>query len=75
MRKNYDAGSFEARVISGVLDSISAGILLYTGLVEMLAKDFLFNLKLKLMRKRKVALRVVYVLLGTGLMVLLAKWA
>jgi len=43
VRTTYNAGSFTANVISGVLDATSAGILLYTGLVELLARDFLFN--------------------------------
>jgi zinc transporter 1/2/3 len=75
LRRSYDAGSFEANVVSGVLDSISAGILIYTGLVEMLAKDFLFNSEMKTKGKREVGVLVCYVLLGAGLMALLAKWA
>lgn len=75
LRRSYDAGSFEANVVSGVLDSISAGILVYTGLVEMLAKDFLFNSEMKTKGKREVGVLVFYVLLGAGLMALLAKWA
>jgi len=75
LRRSYDAGSFEANVVSGVLDSISAGILIYTGLVEMLAKDFLFNSEMKTKGKREVGVLVFYVLLGAGLMALLAKWA
>ncbi|KAL4732788.1 hypothetical protein ACLX1H_001808 [Fusarium chlamydosporum] len=43
VRTTYDSGSFTANVVSGVLDSISAGILIYTGFVEMLARDFIFN--------------------------------
>lgn len=31
LRTTYNAGSFTASVVSGVLDSISAGILIYTG--------------------------------------------
>ncbi|CAI4213969.1 unnamed protein product [Parascedosporium putredinis] len=30
-------------IINGVFDSVSAGILLYTGLVELMAHEFLFN--------------------------------
>jgi solute carrier family 39 (zinc transporter), member 1/2/3 len=43
LRTTYNAGSFTANVVSGVLDSTSAGILIYTGFVELLARDFLFN--------------------------------
>ncbi|KAK4446937.1 Zinc/iron permease [Podospora aff. communis PSN243] len=74
LANTYDAGSFVARVVSGVLDSISAGILLYTGLVELLARDFLFNPD----RSRKTG-DIVYMLvclfLGIIVMALLGKWA
>ena len=40
LRTTYNSGSYTANVVSGVLDSMSAGILIYTGLVELLARDF-----------------------------------
>ncbi|THW72530.1 ZIP zinc/iron transport family [Aureobasidium pullulans] len=43
LRTTYDPNSFTANVVSGILDSISAGILIFTGLVELLARDFLFD--------------------------------
>ena len=43
VRTTYNSGSYTANVVSGVLDAISAGILIYTGLVELLARDFLFD--------------------------------
>ncbi len=70
----YEGGSFTAQVVSGVLDSLSAGILIYTGLVELLARDFLFNPQ----RTRKIG-RLVFMLvslfLGVMIMALLGKWA
>ncbi|KAE8450313.1 hypothetical protein EG329_006741 [Mollisiaceae sp. DMI_Dod_QoI] len=74
LRTTYDAGSFTANVVSGVLDAISAGILIYTGLVELLARDFLFNPDLTRSRNRLIFM-VVCVFLGTGTMALLGKWA
>ena len=73
-RTVYNGGSFTALVVSGVLDAISAGILIYTGLVELLARDFLFNPELTRDRKR-LTFMVVCVFLGTALMALLGKWA
>jgi hypothetical protein len=32
-----------SNIVAGVLDSLSAGILIYTSLVELLAHDFIFN--------------------------------
>ena len=70
----YDPGSYTASVVSGVFDSVSAGILLYTGLVELLARDFLFNKE----RSRKtgdIAYMLGCLFLGTIIMALLGKWA
>lgn len=41
VRNTYSPESVTASIVSGILDSISAGILLYTGLVELLAHEFL----------------------------------
>ena len=35
VRTTYNPGSATASIVSGVLDSLSAGILIYTGLVEV----------------------------------------
>lgn len=35
VRTTYNPGSTTASIVSGVMDSISAGILIYTGLVEV----------------------------------------
>ena len=74
VRTTYNPGSFTANVVSGVLDSMSAGILIYTGLVELLARDFLFN-PLRTKDNKRIAYMIICVLLGTGVMALLGKWA
>lgn len=74
VRTTYNSGSFTANVVSGVLDSISAGILIYTGLVELLARDFLFNPE-RTRDSVRVAFMLVCLFLGTGIMALLGKWA
>ena len=43
VRTTYDSASQTALLVSGSLDAISSGILLYTGLVELLAHEFLFS--------------------------------
>lgn len=74
VRTTYNPESFVANVVSGVLDAISAGILIYTGLVELLAADFLYNPE-----RTKDTHRLVFMLgsvfLGAGVMALLGKWA
>jgi zinc transporter 1/2/3 len=74
LRTTYNGGSYTANIVSGVLDAISAGILIYTGLVELLARDFLFNAELTRSSKRQ-AFMVFNVFLGAALMALLGKWA
>lgn len=74
VRTTYNGSSFTANVVSGVLDSISAGILIYTGLVELLARDFLFNPE-RSRDGRRVAFMLVCLFLGVAIMALLGKWA
>lgn len=74
VRTTYNSGSYTANVVSGVLDSLSAGILIYSGLVELLARDFLFN-PLRTKDNKQLAFMMVCVFLGTGIMALLGKWA
>ncbi|KAK5125975.1 hypothetical protein LTR85_011330 [Meristemomyces frigidus] len=74
LRATYNAGSFTANIVSGVLDSLSAGILLYTGLVELLARDFLFNPD-RTHDDKQLTFMVCSVLLGAGVMSLLGEWA
>jgi solute carrier family 39 (zinc transporter), member 1/2/3 len=75
VRNTYPPESATTLIVNGVFDSISAGILIYTGLVELLAHEFMFNTTM-----RKASIKVVmtaFVLLcaGAGLMALLGKWA
>jgi zinc transporter 1/2/3 len=74
LRTTYNPGSFTANVVSGVLDAISAGILLYTGLVELLARDFLFDPH-RTQDDKRLTFMVLTLLLGAGIMALLGKWA
>jgi len=74
LRTTYDSGSFTASVVSGVLDSLSAGILIFTGFVELLARDFLFDPH-RTQDNKRLTFMVVCVLLGAAVMALLGKWA
>lgn len=40
VRTDYSPGSQTALVVNGIFDSISAGILIYTGLVDLMAREF-----------------------------------
>ncbi len=63
------------RKSNGIFDSISAGILIYTGLVELMAHEFMFSSEMRQASTRKVLLAVLVMALGAGLMALLGKWA
>ena len=52
IRKTYLPGSQTALIVNGVFDSISAGILIYTGLVELMAHEFMFS---EVMRRAKLS--------------------
>ena len=43
LRTTYEPGTQTALIVNGVFDSISAGILIYTGLVELMAHEFMFS--------------------------------
>ncbi|KDR80602.1 hypothetical protein GALMADRAFT_135736 [Galerina marginata CBS 339.88] len=75
VRTSYNPGSTTASIVSGTLDSLSAGILVYTGLVELFAHEFLFNKEMMSSSNGKLAYAVGSMCLGCALMALLGKWA
>ncbi|KAL5615050.1 hypothetical protein BROUX41_005114 [Berkeleyomyces rouxiae] len=62
-------------LVNGIFDSISGGILLYTGLVELLAHEFMFNEQMNRSPLRVKFAALSCVGFGAGIMALLAKWA
>lgn len=76
VRQTFEPGSHLALVVSGVFDSISAGILLYTGLVQLIAYDFFMNSSTMMRATIGCKLGAFgWMCLGAGLMSLLGKWA
>ncbi|KAJ6492813.1 Zinc/iron permease [Mycena vitilis] len=73
-RATYNANDPGALVVSGVLDSLSAGILMYTALVELLGREILFNEELMRGPARTQVSAVLWVFLGCCVMALLGKW-
>ncbi|MQL95813.1 hypothetical protein Taro_028479 [Colocasia esculenta] len=69
----YDENSKTALMVEGLLDSASAGILIYMALVDLLAADFISP---RMQRSGKLQLEAyTALLLGAGLMSVIAKWA
>ncbi|KAL8903032.1 MAG: hypothetical protein Q9171_007534 [Xanthocarpia ochracea] len=75
VRETYAPGSQTALIINGVFDSISAGILIYTGLVELMAHEFMFSPTMRRAPIKEVLGAFGMLCLGAGLMALLGKWA
>ncbi|KAJ5369464.1 hypothetical protein N7509_014076 [Penicillium cosmopolitanum] len=74
VRTTYEPGSKVSLIIQGVLNAVSAGILIYSGLVELLARDFLFD-PCRTKRRSRLLFMVCCTLLGAGIMSLIGKWA
>lgn len=76
VRKSYPPNSKRALIVNGCFDSVSAGILIYTGMIELMAHEFLFSEEFKGDKGfRKMILAYVVMCVGAGLMALLGKWA
>lgn len=71
--KSYNENSPRALIVEGVFDSISAGILVYMALVDLIAVDFLSS-RMRSSRKLQV-LAFMALFLGCGLMSLVGVWA
>ncbi|KAL7603580.1 hypothetical protein Lser_V15G16157 [Lactuca serriola] len=69
----YNENSATALIVEGILMAAAAGILIYMALVDLLSPDF----KNHKMQNNKILLFGSYIslLLGAGLMSMLAKWA
>lgn len=75
LRTTFEPETQTALIVNGVFDAISAGILLYTGLVELMAHEFLFGKTLRDESMGRVLCAFGYMVLGAALMALLGKWA
>lgn len=75
IRETFKPGSRVYLLVNGIFDSISAGILIYTGLVELMAHEFLFDHDMTQAPISKTLAAFGFMCLGAGLMALLGKWA
>ncbi|KAI9810196.1 MAG: hypothetical protein M1827_006642 [Pycnora praestabilis] len=66
VRQSYPPGSQTTLIVNGVFDSISAGILIYTGLVELMAHEFMFSEVMRRARLRVVLAAFGMMCLGAG---------
>ncbi|KAK5675982.1 low-affinity Zn(2+) transporter zrt2 [Elasticomyces elasticus] len=75
VRTSFSPGSQNTLITNGVFDSISAGILIFTGLIELMGRDFLFSDRMQKAPLGEVMAAVGCMSLGAGLMSLIGFWA
>ncbi|GAM89439.1 hypothetical protein ANO11243_074770 [Dothideomycetidae sp. 11243] len=75
IRNVYPPNSATTLVVNGIFDSISAGILIYTGLVELMAHEFMFSPYMSKAPIKNVLAAFFIMCSGAALMALLGKWA
>jgi len=75
VRSKLAPGSPRTMIINGVFDAISAGILIYTGLVELMAHEFMFNHEMRRSSMKMMLLAFGCMCMGAGLMAVLGRWA
>ncbi|KAJ8099804.1 Zinc/iron permease [Lipomyces tetrasporus] len=75
VRYSYSDSSRSVLISNGIFDALSAGILLYTGLVELMAHEFLFSHEMRTAPFSRVLWAFFVMCLGAGLMALLGRWA
>lgn len=75
VRTSFAPESRTTLLTNGVFDSISAGILIYTGLVELMAHEFMFSPYMQKGPVSRTLKAFALMVLGAGLMALLGYWA
>lgn len=75
VRHTYSEDSMEALLTVGIFNSFCSGILIYNGVVDLMAQDFIHGDFLKACRWKKVAFAYTMLTLGCFLMALVGKWA
>lgn len=75
MHRIYDPASMAGLITVGFMNAISAGLLLYSGLVQLLAEDFLSEKSFKILKGRKRLHAYLCVVAGATLMALVGAFA
>ncbi|GEQ68168.1 hypothetical protein JCM33374_g1835 [Metschnikowia sp. JCM 33374] len=75
VRHLYSEDSPTSLIVVGVFDGFCSGLLIYNGLVELMARDFISDPTMKGTSNRRYSLAYVMFLLGGLLMAVVGKWA
>lgn len=73
--QSYNGDSAASNILTGTVDSIAAGILLYTGLVQLLAREFIFTSTYHQLPLWRACFAIGLTMTGAGIMALLGRWA
>jgi solute carrier family 39 (zinc transporter), member 1/2/3 len=74
VRLSYEPNSQKALISAGIFDAISAGLLIYASMVELLAHDFIHG-EMRTAPRKIVLCAIGSLLVGCALMSLLGRWA
>jgi zinc transporter 1/2/3 len=75
VRQSFAPESRTNLIANGVFDSISAGILIYTGLIELMAHEFMFSPHMQKGPISRTLAAFGLMTFGAGIMALLGYWA
>lgn len=75
VHKIYDPASMGGLIVVGIMNAISAGLLLYAGLVQLLAEDFLSEKSYRILKGKKRLHAYLCVVAGAVLMALVGAFA
>ena len=71
----YSPDSEVGLIVVGVMNSISAGLLVFASLVELMSEDFLSDESWRVLRGKKRVVACMLVFLGAFCMSLVGAWA
>lgn len=75
VRHLYSANSRESLIVVGVFDGFCSGLLIYSSLVELMARDFMYDTRLTSSSNRRYVLAYFMFICGTVMMAVVGKWA
>jgi len=75
IRQSYNGASVTALLVQGVFDSLSAGILLYTAMVQLMSTELNANRAFRESSTRSQTIQFVALWCGAAAMAVVGKWA
>ncbi|GJJ76314.1 solute carrier family 39 (zinc transporter), member 1/2/3 [Entomortierella parvispora] len=75
IRSTYNGDSVTALIVQGVFDSCSAGILLYTAMVQLMCTEMNANIAFRESSKKHQVNQFIALWLGSACMAVIGKWA